>query len=119
MFFIPSDNWKTFFFIQTYRYPKVWCNRHVAAFFEISVLKEVFILYPLSPQKHYNAANTTKVQKLLLLKEEICNTMNLYCKYTSIPKSSFYKINILPINTGKKYLKYSIHFPSICDYQPL
>ena len=35
------------------------------------------------------------------------------CSY-SIPKSSFYNINlnilILPINTSKKYLKYSIHF---------
>ena len=29
-FFIPSDNWKTLFFIQIYRYPKVWYNRHVA-----------------------------------------------------------------------------------------
>ena len=39
------------------------------------------------------------------------NTMNSYYKDTSIPKSSFNKINILilPINTGKKYLKYSIH----------
>ena len=55
------------------------------------------------------------------LKEEMYNTMNLYYKYTSISKSTFYKINILilPINTGKKYLKYSIHFASICDYQPL
>ena len=44
--------------------------------------------------------------------------MNSYCKYTSIPKSSFNKINvlILPINTGKKYLQYSIHFVYICDY---
>ena len=38
------------------------CNRHVAAIFKASVLKEVRILYPLSPQQHYNAANTTKVQ---------------------------------------------------------
>ena len=39
------------------------------------------------------------------------NTMNSYYKDTSILKSSFNKINILilPINTGKKYLKYSIH----------
>ena len=49
------------------------------------------------------------------------NTMNSYYRYTSIPKSSFYKINIpiLPINTEKRYLKYSIHFTSIFDYQPL
>ena len=40
-------------------------------------------------------------------KEEMYNTMNSYYKCTSIPKSSFYKINILilPINTGEKYLK--------------
>ena len=55
------------------------------------------------------------------IKEEMYNTMNSYYKYTSIPKSSFQKINILalPINTGKNYLKYSIHFASICNYQPL
>ena len=40
------------------------------------------------------------------------NTMNLYYKYTSIPKSSLNKL-ILPINTEEKYLKYSIHFASI------
>ena len=62
MFFISSDNWKTFFFIQTYRYPEVWCDRHVAALFETSILKEVRILYPLCLKQHYNAANTTKVQ---------------------------------------------------------
>ena len=55
------------------------------------------------------------------VKEEMYNTMNSYYKYTSIPKSSFYKINILilPINTGEKSLKYSIHFASICDCQLL
>ena len=37
-------------FLQIYHYPEVWYNRHVAAFFETSVLKEVHILYPLSPQ---------------------------------------------------------------------
>ena len=51
------------------------------------------------------------------LEREMYNTMNLYYKYTSIPKSSFYKVNILilPINTEEKYLKYSIHFAPICD----
>ena len=43
--------WKTLFFIQICHYPEVWYNRHVAAaFFEASVLKEVRILYQLSPQ---------------------------------------------------------------------
>ena len=45
---------------------------------------------------------------------------------TSIPKSSFSKKKkkrikkalMLSINTGKKYLKYSIHFAYICDYRP-
>ena len=51
-----------------------------------------------------------------LFKEEMYNTMNSYDKYTSIPKSSFNKINIhiLPVNTGEKYLIYSIHFAYIC-----
>ena len=40
----------TFLVIQIYCYPEVWCNRDVAAFFKTSVLKEVLILYPLSPQ---------------------------------------------------------------------
>ena len=60
MFFISCDNWKTFF-IQIYCYPEVWYNRPIAAFLEASVLKEVHILHPLSPQYHDNAANT-KVQ---------------------------------------------------------
>ena len=50
MFFIPCENWKTLFFIKIYRYPEVWYNRHVAAFFEGSVLEEVRIFYRLSPQ---------------------------------------------------------------------
>ena len=50
MFFIPSDNWKTSFFTRIYRYLKVWCDRHVAALFETSVLKEVRILCMLSSQ---------------------------------------------------------------------
>ena len=59
--------------------------------------------------------------KLINLKEEIYSTINSYYKYTSIPNSSFNKINILIllVNTGEKYLKYSIHFAYICDYQPL
>ena len=41
--------------------------------------------------------------KRVNFKKEMYNTMNSYHKYTSIPKSSFNKINILilPINTGK------------------
>ena len=66
MFFILCDNWKTVFFIQIYLRPKVWCNSYVAAFFETNVLNEIHTLYPLSPQKHYNTANT-KI-KLLILK---------------------------------------------------
>ena len=52
-----------------------------------------------------------------IFKEEMYNTINSYYKYISIPKSSFYKINIFitPINTGEKYLKYSKHFASICN----
>ena len=52
-----------------------------------------------------------KLPLLIKITEEMYNTMNLY---TSIPKSSFYNINILilPINTREKYLKYSIHFAS-------
>ena len=55
------------------------------------------------------------------LKEEMYNTMNSYYKYTSIPKPSFYKVNILilPINIEEKYLQYSICFASTCDYKPL
>ena len=59
MFFNLRDNWKTFFFIQTYRYPEVWCKLDVAALFETSILKKVRILYSLFPQEHYNAANIT------------------------------------------------------------
>ena len=37
-------------FTLIYRYPESWWNHHVAAFFETSVLKELHILCPLSPQ---------------------------------------------------------------------
>ena len=50
MLFITRDSWKTLFFIQIYRQAEPWLNRHIAIFFETSVLKEVRILYPLSPQ---------------------------------------------------------------------
>ena len=50
IFFIPCDNCKQYFFSQINRYPEAWCNRHVAVFFQTSVLKEVRILCPLSPQ---------------------------------------------------------------------
>ena len=36
--------------MKIYRYPEVWYNRYVAAFFEADVLNEVRILYPSSPQ---------------------------------------------------------------------
>ena len=58
MFFIPCNNWEALSFEQIYIYPEVCYNRYVAAFFDISVLEEVRILYPLSPQQHYNATNT-------------------------------------------------------------
>ena len=57
------------------------------------------------------------IEKTLIrpIKEEMYNTMNSYYKYTSIAKSSFHKINILilPIDIGKKYPKYYIHFAYI------
>ena len=54
MFFIPCDDWKILFFIQIFRYPEVWRNRHVAVFFKIRVLKEVRILYPFIRYLHNN-----------------------------------------------------------------
>ena len=45
IFFILCDNWKTLLFITVYRYSS---NRHVVAFFEASVLKEVRILCVIS-----------------------------------------------------------------------
>ena len=55
------------------------------------------------------------------IKAEMYNTISSYYKYASIPRSSFYKTNILvtPINTREKNLKYFIHFASVCEYQPL
>ena len=38
------------FFIQIYHYPEVFCNRHLAGFFEANTLKQVRILSSLSPQ---------------------------------------------------------------------
>ena len=52
MFFIPCDNSKQYFFTQIYCYSEAWCNCHAAAFFQASVLKEVHVLYPLSPHKY-------------------------------------------------------------------
>ena len=59
-------------FMQIYRYPVVWCNRHDAEFFDTSVLKEVRILYPLS---------LPKIAMLLILKQR--------------SKISFYFLNVL------------------------
>ena len=42
MFFIPCDNWKILFFMQIFHFLDVWCNRHVVAFFETSVLNCAF-----------------------------------------------------------------------------
>ena len=39
-FFVPCDNWKRLSFIQIYRSPEVWYNRHIAAFFETSFWKK-------------------------------------------------------------------------------
>ena len=50
MIFILCDNWETLFVIQIYRYQQIWYNRHVTAVFEKNVLKEVRILYSLSPK---------------------------------------------------------------------
>ena len=61
MIFSLSDNWKTLFFTQIYRYPEAWCNRLFSAFFETDVLKEDCILYLLSPQQHHKAANTMEL----------------------------------------------------------
>ena len=48
MFFIPCDNWKLLCFTQIHRYPEAWYNHYVAQFFQINVLKEVRIVYPLT-----------------------------------------------------------------------
>ena len=50
MFFILCDNRKQYFFRKSYCYPEASCQRHVAAFFETSVLKEIRVLCPLSPK---------------------------------------------------------------------
>ena len=44
MFFIPYDNWESLTFIKIHRYPVVWCDQYIAAFFETSVLF-ISILY--------------------------------------------------------------------------
>ena len=47
MFLIPYDYWKALFFIKVYRYTEGFSCRHVVAFFETSVLKEIRVLcYP-------------------------------------------------------------------------
>ena len=55
------------YFIQIYRYLKVLRNFHVAVFFETSVLKEVCVLYPLSPQYYNNIVNTKGPQQSFYL----------------------------------------------------
>ena len=55
MFFIPSDNWNTFFCTNLLLPSSLV---HPPCCFKMSVLKKVQILCLLSPQKYYNAANT-------------------------------------------------------------
>ena len=71
--------------------------------------------YELNKVLRVSAWITRFINNCAKIKEEIYNSMNTYYKYTSIPKSSFYKINvlILPINTKEKYLKY---FNTFCLY---
>ena len=44
MFFILFNNWKSLFFVKVCRYLEIFFSRHIVAFFEASVLKEVHIL---------------------------------------------------------------------------
>ena len=64
MFFIPCDNWKTFFFIQTYRYPEVRRTTML-----LLSLKKAFwkksILYSLFPQQHYNVFKNKTTLKII------------------------------------------------------
>ena len=46
--FILCDNCKTLLFKKVYGYPEIFFNRHVVAFFEASVSKEVRILCVIS-----------------------------------------------------------------------
>ena len=79
MFLIPCDNWKTFLLIQTYRYPEVWCNRHVAAFLETSILKKVLI------HIHYFHNNIT----MLLIPQ--------YSYFLHVPNKIYFLIAILSV----------------------
>ena len=44
MFFIPFDDWKMLFFSKSLPLLRDFCKRHIAVFFETSVLKEARIL---------------------------------------------------------------------------
>ena len=72
MFFIPCDNWKTFFHKSL---PLFWdfFNRHIVAFFETSVLKENWILR-LRYLHNNSAVLILKFpQKLILYLINFCN----------------------------------------------
>ena len=59
-------------YIQIYRHPVVWCNRHVAEFFKTSVLHPLFPQMLLIP-KVQNKASTFK----MLLKKFIADSVVL------------------------------------------
>ena len=48
MFFMPRDNWNTWFFLKVLSLLCGFLNDHVAAFFDASALKEIHILYVIS-----------------------------------------------------------------------
>ena len=58
MFLILCGNWTTLFSVKVYRYSEGFPNRHVVAFFEISVLKEVRIL------RYFDSNSTVEIPEL-------------------------------------------------------
>ena len=87
MFFNTCDNFKTLFFIQICLYPGHFCNHYVVAFFETSVLKEVRILYLLSPQltpkplpKVQTKASTSEVFLTNFIFENVFVTFLFVCQ---------------------------------------
>ena len=86
--------------MQICRYPEVWCNCHVASFFEASVLNEVRSLYSLSPQELYNA-DDIKIKLLLLIGAKKCYFTHYLCVVIISFNAGSYKSAFITCSFGK------------------
>ena len=90
MHFTPCDNWKTLFLTGIYRCSEIFFKRHVLAFLEESVLKEV---RNLSYLLNNNTVLLPKVQCKAVIYYILSNFPNLITFFAPSPFVNAYFLN--------------------------